>query len=39
MGSCEHSNESSGFIKEVEFLDQLSKILFLKDLFPWIINN
>jgi hypothetical protein len=29
-GSCEHDDESSGSIKDAEFLDQLSDISFLK---------
>jgi hypothetical protein len=29
MGSCEHGNESSGFIKDEEFLDELSILYWL----------
>jgi hypothetical protein len=34
-GSYEHGNETSGFIKGREFLDQLSDHKFLKDSAPW----
>jgi hypothetical protein len=34
-GSCEHGNESSGFIKGREFFDQMSGCQLLKDSAPW----
>jgi hypothetical protein len=32
---CEHSNESSGSIKDGDFLDWLSDYYLLKDSAPW----
>jgi hypothetical protein len=39
--SCKDSNESSGSIKDREFVDQLSDCVLLKDsaLWSWIISQ